>query len=274
MSIWPGCAWKITPENYTGSVEIRVGINAEADNLGVKHWTALAQGVRSASAWLSCQTRASQIRLAMGFHLQTNAPGPVRRSAWDVHAHPTLNQRAVLAAGQTLTLCKWAAFYTSRDLADPDAALKKKLRGLPALDWQSAYAAHCQAWEAEWERADVIIEGDDEAQLAVRFNLFQLLVAAPRHDERVNIGAKTLSGYGYRGHSFWDTEIFMLPFFTYTRPEIARNLLVLPLPQPGGRAPQGRRQRFPRGPVPLGERRHRRGSAPPPGCRTMPTAPN
>ena len=59
----------------------------------------------------------------------------------------------------------------------------------------------------------------------MRFNIFQLLSAAPRHDERVNIGAKTLSGYGYRGHSFWDTEIFMLPFFTYTRPEIARNLL-------------------------------------------------
>ncbi len=59
----------------------------------------------------------------------------------------------------------------------------------------------------------------------MRFNLFQLLAAAPRHDERVNIGAKTLSGYGYRGHAFWDTEIFMLPFFTYTRPEIARNLL-------------------------------------------------
>ncbi len=52
-----------------------------------------------------------------------------------------------------------------------------------------------------------------------------MLIAAPRNDELVNIGAKTLSGYGYRGHAFWDTEIFMLPFFTYTRPEIARNLL-------------------------------------------------
>ena len=49
-------------------------------------------------------------------------------------------------------------------------------------------------------------EGDDEAQIALRFNLFQLLIAAPRQDERVNIGAKTLSGFGYSGHSFWDTE--------------------------------------------------------------------
>jgi len=71
----------------------------------------------------------------------------------------------------------------------------------------------------------VTIEGDDEAQLALRFSIYHLLIAAPRHDEHVNIGAKTLSGFGYRGHAFWDTETFMLPFFTFTRPEIARNLL-------------------------------------------------
>jgi kojibiose phosphorylase len=52
-----------------------------------------------------------------------------------------------------------------------------------------------------------------------------MLIAAPRLDDRVNIGAKTLSGFGYRGHSFWDTEIFMLPLFIYTAPAIARNLL-------------------------------------------------
>lgn len=58
-------------------------------------------------------------------------------------------------------------------------------------------------------------------KLAIRFNLFQMLIAAPRHDDRVNIGAKTLSGFGYCGHAFWDTEIFMLPLFTYTAPHIA-----------------------------------------------------
>jgi kojibiose phosphorylase len=73
--------------------------------------------------------------------------------------------------------------------------------------------------------ADIWIDGDDDAQLAVRFNIYQLLIAGPRHDSFVNIGAKTLSGFGYRGHSFWDTEVFMLPFFTYVRPDIARNLL-------------------------------------------------
>jgi kojibiose phosphorylase len=56
--------------------------------------------------------------------------------------------------------------------------------------------------------------------------LFQLLIAAPRDDEYVSIAEKTLSGLGYRGHVFWDTELFILPFFTFTQPYIARNLLL------------------------------------------------
>ena len=77
-----------------------------------------------------------------------------------------------------------------------------------------------------WADSDVEIVGDDEAQVATRYMLFQLLIAAPRDDEYVSIGAKTLSGFGYRGHVFWDTEIFILPFFTFTQPQIARNLLL------------------------------------------------
>jgi kojibiose phosphorylase len=91
--------------------------------------------------------------------------------------------------------------------------------------WGAALEANARAWAQEWNRTDVIIEGDDEAQIALRFNLFHMLIAAPRHDDCVNIGAKTLSGFGYRGHAFWDTEIFMLPLLTYTAPHIAKNLL-------------------------------------------------
>ncbi len=71
-----------------------------------------------------------------------------------------------------------------------------------------------------------MIEGDPEAQLALRFSLFQLLIAAPRFTEHASIGAKTLSGFGYRHHVFWDTETFMVPPFSYSQPEIARNMLM------------------------------------------------
>ncbi len=220
-----GVKVEITPEDYNGKVEIHCGLNSDADNLGFKHWKTIAQAVSAHGTWLHCQTRTSGIGLVMGIALAIGSEtAPVYRQ-WNVTGHPTLAAKCQAAAGKTLRVQKWALIYTSRDLKDPRRAVQRRLPSLAKLDWEAAWDAHCRAWQSEWERCDVEIDGDQEAQLALRFNLFQLLAAAPRHDERVSIGAKTLSGYGYRGHAFWDTEIFMLPFFTYTRPEIARNLL-------------------------------------------------
>jgi kojibiose phosphorylase len=94
------------------------------------------------------------------------------------------------------------------------------------LGWDALLAANAQAWQETWDACGVTIDGDPLAQLAVRFSLFQLVIAAPRFTERASIGAKTLSGLGYRHHVFWDTEVFMLPVFTWTQPEIAKNMLL------------------------------------------------
>src|SRR5690349_11999195 len=217
---------QISPENYSGRVEVRAGINGEADNLGIKHWDWIEQGVRTREAWLHCQTRTTQIELAQAMSLlMTGAGEKSRMTRWDVHNHPTLVVSSAVQLGETATVTKVITQYTNRDVKNPLKSARNALKKYTGKVWEQLLEPHCQAWKSEWERSDVVIEGDDEAQLAVRFNLFQLLIAAPRHDEHVNLGAKTLSGYGYRGHSFWDTEIFMLPFFTYVRPEIARLLL-------------------------------------------------
>ncbi|GAK21152.1 maltose phosphorylase [Vibrio sp. JCM 19052] len=72
---------------------------------------------------------------------------------------------------------------------------------------------------------NITIGGSDFDQLAIRFAQYQLNIFTPMHDSRFGIGAKGLSGEGYKGHSFWDTEVFMLPFFIYTMPEVARSYL-------------------------------------------------
>ncbi len=215
-----------TPLDYTGQIDVRSGLDGDADNLALKHWAWLGQGLRGAEAWLHVRTRGSHIELAAAQSLSlrtTMATGRVAR--WDAHNRPTLTASLSVAQGDTATATKWFSVFTSRDGRDPLKLARKSLRRVAAGTWEAADEANRRAWEAEWSRCDVEIVGDDDAQLAVRFNLFQLLIAAPRADEQVNLGAKTLSGYGYRGHAFWDTEIFMLPFFTYTRPEIARQLL-------------------------------------------------
>ena len=220
-----GVKVEITAEDYDGTVEIQSGIDVAMDNLGIKHWKWLNQAVSSRRAWLKCETIASRIELVMGISLNMASQKPSSWRKWNVRGHPTLVARSKLDQGKTVSMQKWALIYSNRDIPNPLWQIKRRLHGLQELTWDKAWNAHQLAWQSEWDRCDVLIEGDPEAQLALRFNLFQLLSAAPRYDEHANIGAKTLSGYGYRGHSFWDTEIFMLPFFTYTRPEIARNLL-------------------------------------------------
>lgn len=151
--------------------------------------------------------------------------GSIHQEGWDVKNNPTLIAAWQGQPGETFSAEKTVVTYTSRDVADPAKAAQAKLSTIPDPGWDALMNDSQAAWQREWQASDVVIEGDDEVQLAVRFNLYQLLIAAPRQDERVSIGAKTLSGFGYRGHTFWDTEMFMLPFFTFTRPQIARNLL-------------------------------------------------
>lgn len=76
-----------------------------------------------------------------------------------------------------------------------------------------------------WAISDIIIDGDIEAQISLRFNLFQLLQSVGRDGKR-SIAAKGLSGPGYEGHYFWDAETYVLPFFIYTNPEIAKSMLL------------------------------------------------
>ena len=82
------------------------------------------------------------------------------------------------------------------------------------------------AWEAVWHDAEVEIDRSVWAQHAIRFAMYHLIIAANPEDEYVSISARTLSGPAYKGHVFWDTEIFMLPFFVFTNPRAARSLLM------------------------------------------------
>ena len=81
-------------------------------------------------------------------------------------------------------------------------------------------------WRERWEHADIEIDGDLSAQQGIRFNIFHLMQANARDDARVSLAAKLLSHTRYKGNAFWDTEIFMFPFFLYTDPQAARNLLL------------------------------------------------
>ncbi|MDP8216200.1 MAG: glycosyl hydrolase family 65 protein [Candidatus Kaelpia imicola] len=85
---------------------------------------------------------------------------------------------------------------------------------------------HITAWERLWRRADIVIEGRANIQQKLRFNIYHMLICAHCNQGFSSIGARTLSGEGYRGHIFWDAEIFLLPFYLFTFPQVAKNMLL------------------------------------------------
>jgi trehalose/maltose hydrolase-like predicted phosphorylase len=124
---------------------------------------------------------------------------------------------------------------------DPVPHVRAALGRNRALGWRAVLAGHEAAWDARWTAGGVEIEGDDELQRAARFATYHLTSAANPEDERVSIGARGLTGDAYFGHVFWDTEIYLLPFYTATWPDAARSLLMYRFHTlPGARAKAAR----------------------------------
>jgi kojibiose phosphorylase len=213
---------RVVPE-FEGSVEIRAALNARTDNQGFAHWDVLDQGRSEGGVFLRSQTRHSRIELAQVMKVIPSSGRPEETGYWDAEGCPTLSLRFRAAPGAPVEVEKHVAMVTSRD---DDVPLERAREHLSATtDWQESLEQSRRVWQSLWEACDVQIEGDDAAQRAARFNIFQMLIAAPRGDADASIPARTLSGFGYRGHVFWDTDIFMLPMFTFTLPEVAKNLL-------------------------------------------------
>jgi beta-phosphoglucomutase len=224
-----GLRCQITPIDFDGTIEIQSTINAYPDNNGFDHWEQIDRGAMEREIWLQIRTRTSKIELGMAASITAIGTAAITQVTNPLD-YPTLTIAFNATAGQTVGVEKLVTLFTSQEAELPVRAAQTKLASLPS--YAILLAAHQQAWHQVWQDSDVEIEGDVQAQLAVRYNLFQLLISACSHitgdcsdNSRVSVPAKTLSGLGYRGHVFWDTEIFILPFFTLTQPHIARSLL-------------------------------------------------
>jgi len=130
-------------------------------------------------------------------------------------------------AGQVLELDRLVTVARSDRLADdPAPVAADALARNRALGWRGVLAAHETAWQHRWRASDVIVEGDDEVQQALRFAAYHLTSAANPDDESVSVGARGLTGDAYFGHVFWDTETYLLPFYTAAWPQAARAMLM------------------------------------------------
>lgn len=241
---------QVTAVDFAGPVEIRAGLNGYPDNDGIVHWDVIGQAGRDNYVSLHVRTRHTRIDLVEAAYLTVQGGSGTHYGAMTCEGVPTVAAQTTVQRGETITATKLVTLAASRPASGDEASARASRAATLSLprtaehklsrlaDGTQAYTtlrdSHVAAWAEVWENSDVVIEGDPTAQLAVRYNLFQLLIAAPRGDGvaaggvpagRVSIPAKALSGFGYRGHVFWDTDTFIIPCLTLIQPKLARNLL-------------------------------------------------
>ncbi len=214
---------QITAVDGTPEVSIESGINADVSNDGVRHWLP-QMTIEAAGSAIGVEVTAQQSGYVLGMASRFISPTPTQSDTQPLR--PYSFTAVKLDPMASITFDKITAVYTSRDVAPPLAAAQEKAGEAARSGYDRLLADHKAEWAKYWEDCDVQIDGDEEAQQVVRFAAYHILIAAPRHDERVGIGPKTLSGLGYKGHVFWDTDLFIVPPLILTQPELARNLLM------------------------------------------------
>jgi len=126
----------------------------------------------------------------------------------------------------TFKFYKFVSHVTGLDTPNPFDISYQLCQQAASIGFDRLLNEHSALWSQRWESCDIQIVGDEEAQRALRFSMYHLLSIVPTHTEHASIPARGMSGQMYKGAIFWDTEIFMLPFFTHAFPDLARNLLL------------------------------------------------
>lgn len=222
----------LTPINWSGKVELSGGIDASVENLPisddqltenivfVKMWSDVQTNVIPGGGILTARTTPSMRKVAMGYVIDAAGAYKTVSNNQDI----TTTVADDLVEGQTWVAEKRIAVASFRD-GNPEEIVSQKLAKLESCKFNQLLSESQKAWEAIWNDSDVKIGGNDEWQGAIRYNIFQLVQTMPYDDPRASIGARGLTHGRYKGCYFWDTEIFMLPFFAHTQPSAARTLL-------------------------------------------------
>lgn len=223
---------KITSDQES-DIEIVSGINGQITNSGSQHFE---EGDKyyldKRHLQVVTQTTESDIPISVTCTQIVNQP---------FKRQPIMKRRELLEkfsghlkANECLQFEKYTVIYTGRDQAFELANKTTYLREIPLLEikksallgYENLLEESNKGWESIWNQAPIKITTNQmKDALLLNFARYHIHAMAPVHDNRMNIGAKGMTGEGYKGHTFWDTEIFLLPYFSYNYPESAKHLL-------------------------------------------------
>lgn len=225
--------YQVTPVNFDGTVEFRSVHQGKVENYSnpddprvagesFQHLVPYQAQIKNGISYLLTDTSASGLRVCTAVKNVISAGEAEEPELSDHCAVQKFHAPAM--RGETLYFRKYMIFVDSVRFANLSEQAQEIMEQVLALPVEALYREQKEYLDRFWESSVLEIDGDDLLCAAVRYNQYQLIQSVGK-DPHSNIAAKGLSGEGYEGHYFWDTEMYIQPFFTLTNPEISKNLV-------------------------------------------------
>ena len=233
-----GMIYNLIPINYDGIIEVESETDgtiinfADAPRFKVKHTKTLKNEKLSdfGGNYIEVATRDRNLHIGVGSYIEAFKEGePVLGNRnFNSFGEKSIEFADVkVKAGENINFIKYISVYTENDVRKEEIkkCVTKEVTDFIENGFCEELREHCFEYNKLWDMADIKIDCDEELNQAIRFNIFHLMSTGSSTNNSINIGAKLLTGEEYGGHAFWDTELFMLPFFSYVFPDIAKNLV-------------------------------------------------
>jgi maltose phosphorylase len=228
--------YSVKPLNFTGMIRFQPYLDGDVknhdSNYDEKFWEHIASEASADMGTVVTRTRKTEFDVAVSMKIDVHVKDkPVHVSANGHHQNfkSEINFEKGVNQGETITLYKYISVVSSLNYAKKDLLSISKKAAQRAFEngFDKMLNVQKESWAEIWRLADIVIEGDDEAQQAIRFNIFHLNQTYTGQDARLNIGPKGFTGEKYGGSTYWDTEAYCLPFYMSTKEQkVARQLLV------------------------------------------------
>ncbi len=231
-----GLRYSVTPLNYEAKIEIRAQLRGDHKNAGVEryndlnqqHLVPLVEEVIEDRSDLVVKTSQSQITIAVC--AKHNFYGSINSDLQTTRTGSGWISQSFVADGRKereISLEKRVSIYTSRDpgIDDPLSMARSAMEAMGSLTEE--FEKSRMAWKRIWNKTDILIEGDREAQRLTRMHQYHMMVSASEHHAGLDAGIppRGLHGEAYRGHIFWD-ELYMLPLYNLHFPDVVKSVLM------------------------------------------------
>lgn len=225
----------LTPLNYDGTLEVENIIDATVTNFQdfprfrVKHLTTLEVAKLEKGCFVLSETRDDKMKIGTAAHVLIS----------DIEGNDLIKSRSFKPYGEvacefmdvdirknnTIVIKKFASICSEKYEEDLKRNAIEDLRYFTETSFSKILNDHMEEYKKMWDIAEIEVVGNEDIDKALKFNIFHLMSTPNFNDSTTSIGAKLLHGEEYGGHAFWDNDIFILPFFIFVFPEIAKNLV-------------------------------------------------